>query len=187
MPIGLLKDITDQRPQNIRLLGMDLGSKTIGLSVSDPAHFIATPLKTIRRTKFTRDIEEIRQVIAEYEIGGYVLGYPVNMDGSEGPRCQSVRDFAIEFSKQLRQSSPRPSSSSRRRPGSSGSNEEDPGLRRDDGDNDPWIALWDERLSTETVDSFLVESVDMSRTKRKQVIDKLAAQHILQGALDFMG
>ncbi len=157
MPIGLLKDIIDQIPQNIRLLGMDPGSKTIGLAVSDPAHSIATPLKTVRRTKFTKDIEVLHEVIEEYEIGGFVLGYPVNMDGSEGPRCQSVRDFALEMENHA-----------------------------DIFGDNPWIALWDERLSTETVEGFLVESVDMSRTKRKQVIDKLAAQHILQGALDFI-
>ncbi|GJL84621.1 MAG: putative pre-16S rRNA nuclease [Micavibrio sp.] len=157
MPIGLLKDIIDCAPKDVRLLGMDPGTKTIGLAVSDPAHSIATPLKTIKRTKFTKDIEELRQVIADYEIGGFVLGYPVNMDGTEGKRCQSVRDFAQEM-----------------------------GNHADIFGDNPWIALWDERLSTETVESFLVESVDMSRTKRKHVVDKLAAQHILQGALDFI-
>ncbi len=139
------------------MLGLDIGTKTIGMAVCDPGHSIATPLGTIKRIKFTKDIEELRRVINDYEIGGYVLGYPVNMDGSEGPRCQSVRDFALEMEKH-------------------------PAIF---GDN-PWIALWDERLSTESVEDFLVESVDMSRTKRKQVKDKLAAQHILQGALDFI-
>ncbi|HBR69274.1 MAG TPA: Holliday junction resolvase RuvX [Rhodospirillaceae bacterium] len=157
MPIGLLKDIIDRKPEDVRLLGLDIGTKTIGMAVCDPGHSIATPLGTIKRIKFTKDIEELRRVINDYEIGGYVLGYPVNMDGSEGPRCQSVRDFALEMEKH-------------------------PAIF---GDN-PWIALWDERLSTESVEDFLVESVDMSRTKRKQVKDKLAAQHILQGALDFI-
>ena len=58
---------------------------------------IAFPLCTIKRTKFSRDIKEIEQIIREYEIGGYVLGYPLNMDGSAGPRCQSIRDFGLEF------------------------------------------------------------------------------------------
>jgi len=155
--IGLLKEILAGRPKNTRLLGMDIGTKTIGLAICDPGHSIATPLKLIERTKFTKDIELLRPVIKDYEIGGYVLGYPLNMNGSEGPRCQSVRHFAEEMVKY---------------PQIFGTN--------------PWIALWDERLSTASVEDFLVESVDMSRTKRKQVIDKLAAQHILQGALEFM-
>jgi putative holliday junction resolvase len=156
--IGLLKEILATRPKNVRLLGMDLGSKTIGLALSDSAQSIATPFKTIQRTKFTKDIEELKPIIKDYEIGGYVLGFPLNMDGSEGPRCDSVRSFAREM-------------------------ENYPLIFG----TKPWIALWDERLSTASVEDFLVDVVDMSRTKRKQVIDKLAAQLILKGALDFMG
>ena len=157
MPTGLLINIFALRPENSRLLGMDLGEKTIGLALSDAGQSIATPLRTIKRTKFTQDLKEIQQVITDYEVGGYVLGLPYNMDGSEGPRCDAVRSFADELTNY---------------PQIVGT--------------DPWIALWDERLSTVSVEDFLVESVDMSRTKRKQVIDKLAAQHILQGALDFI-
>lgn len=157
MPTGLLKNMMDTAPCFKRLLGLDLGEKTIGLALSDPMQSIATPLHTIPRVKFTKDLEELKKVISEFQIGGYVLGYPVNMDGTEGPRCQSVRDFAAEFAKY---------------PQIVGT--------------DPWISLWDERLSTASVDRFLVDDVDMSRTKRKQVVDKLAAQFILQGALDFM-
>ena len=154
---GLLKEILGAKPAGARLLGMDIGTKTIGLALSDPMQSIATPLRTISRVKFTKDIEELRPLIRDFEVGGYVLGYPLNMDGSEGPRCQAVRHFAQEM-------------------------ENHPDIF---GQN-PWIALWDERLSTASVEDFLIESVDMSRTKRKQVIDKLAAQVILQGALDFM-
>lgn len=157
MAIGLLVDILSQRPENARLLGIDLGEKTIGLSVSDSAHTIATPLKTLQRGKFSRDMEQLGEVVRDYEIGGYVLGWPLNMDGSLSARCDAVRSFADEM---------------KNYPQFLGT--------------DPWIALWDERLSTVSVEDFLVESVDMSRTKRKQVIDKLAAQHILQGALDFI-
>lgn len=157
MPIGKLADMLGTRPQKARLLGMDIGTKTIGLAVSDSGHSIATPLKTIQRTKFTKDVEEFKFVIADYEIGGYVLGLPLNMDGTEGPRCDAVRSFADEMQKY---------------PQIFGTS--------------PWIALWDERLSTASVEDFLVETVDMSRTKRKQVVDKLAAQVILQTALDFM-
>ncbi len=157
MTIGKLARIVDTLPGNVRLLGMDIGEKTIGLALSDPGQGIATPYKTIDRKKFTVDIRMLEPIIRDYEIGGYVLGYPVNMDGSEGPRCESTRHFADEMCNH---------------PNIFG--------------NDPWIAFWDERLSTVSVDRFLVDSVDMSRTKRKQVVDKLAAQHILQGALDFI-
>jgi len=155
--IGLLKEILADRPKDTRLLGLDIGTKTIGLAICDPGQSIATPLRLIERTKFTKDIEIIRPIIKDYEIGGYVLGYPLNMDGTAGPRCEATRHFAQEM---------------QNHPQIFGTN--------------PWIALWDERLSTAAVEDFLVDTVDMSRTKRKQVVDKLAAQHILQGALEFM-
>jgi putative Holliday junction resolvase len=157
MTIGILKDIASQCPPDSRLLGLDLGTKTIGLAVCDSRHSIATPIRTLIRKKFTLDIKDMQREIKEYNIRGYVLGLPLNMDGSEGPRCQSVRHFAEEMV---------------RHPEVFGEN--------------PWIALWDERLSTSAVEDFLVETVDMRRTKRKQVIDALAAQHILQGALDYL-
>ena len=157
MTLGLLKDIIDSCPQNVRLLGLDIGERTIGVALSDSMHSIATPLTLIARTKFTKDILELKKIITDYRIGGYVLGYPVNMDGTEGPRCESIKDFGREMINH---------------PEVFGEN--------------PWIALWDERLSTVSVNKFLIETVDMSRTKRKQNVDKLAAQFILQGALDFI-
>jgi putative Holliday junction resolvase len=155
--IGLLKDIVHSCPRDRRLLGLDLGTKTIGLALSDSAHSIATPLRTLHRRKFTLDIQDMKREIDDFQIGGYILGYPLNMDGTEGPRCQSVRHFAEEM---------------RNHPEIFG--------------KDLWIAFWDERLSTASVEDFLIETVDMKRTKRKQVIDALAAQHILQGALEFI-
>lgn len=161
MPIGLLESILGAKPENARILGMDLGKKTIGLSVSDSGQGIATPLKTITRTKFTRDIQELKTVIDDYDIGGYVLGYPLNMDGSEGRRCDAVRSFADELSKCPHIVGP-----------------------------DPWIALWDERLSTVSVENLVDDYVSKRKTrvqsKESGLIDKLAAQHILQGALEFM-
>lgn len=77
-----------------RLLGLDVGAKTIGLALSDPGLMIATPLETIRRSKFARDAARLVALIGEYGVGGLVIGLPVNMDGREGPRCQSVRQFA---------------------------------------------------------------------------------------------
>ena len=76
-----------------RLLGVDLGTKTIGLALSDVERRIATPLETIKRVKFTRDAERIKVLAAKHDVGGLVVGLPLNMDGSEGPRAQSTRAF----------------------------------------------------------------------------------------------
>lgn len=158
MTIDLLKNICDQRPKGERLLGLDVGKKTIGLALSDPDHKIATPLQTIQRTKFSKDMNALMECVESYEVKGFVVGYPVNMDGSEGRRAQSVRDFSAEMRNYL-------------------------------GD-DPWIALWDERLSTVSVESLVDKFVEKRKTKINSkssgLIDKLAAQHILQGALDFI-
>ena len=158
MTVGLLKEIVNQAPENTALLGLDVGKKTIGLALCAEGMSLATPLKTIRRTKFTKDMEELKAVIAEYEIGGFIIGYPVNMDGSEGPRAQSIRDFAIEMENILGQGA--------------------------------FIALWDERLSTvsveDSVDSFVDKRKTKINAKSSGLIDKLAAQVILQGAVDFI-
>lgn len=136
-----------------RLLGLDIGEKTIGLAVSDPALRVASPITTIRRRKFTKDAEELEEIIARQNIGGLVIGLPVNMDGSEGPKCQSVRQFARNM--QYR------------------------GM-------DLPTAFWDERLSTSAVEKFLVDEADMTRKRRGEVVDKMAAGFILQGALDHL-
>ncbi len=161
MTVGLLKDIVKECLPNVALLGLDVGKKTIGLAVCDPDWCVATPLKTIKRTKFTKDIQAIADVMAEYDIGGFVIGLPVNMDGSEGPRAQSVRDFALEMANH---------------PNIFGA--------------DPWIALWDERLSTASVESVVDSFVEKRKTKINSkssgLIDKLAAQVILQGAIEYL-
>lgn len=77
-----------------RLLGLDLGTKTIGLALSDTTRRIASPWETLRRTKFTADAEQLVAMTADQNVGGLVYGLPVNMDGTEGPRCQSTRQFA---------------------------------------------------------------------------------------------
>ena len=84
----------DGLPPRARLLGLDLGTKTIGLALSDVERRIATPLETIRRTKFTLDADRLRAVCERFGVAGLVLGLPLNMDGSEGPRAQSTRAFA---------------------------------------------------------------------------------------------
>lgn len=136
-------------PPSGKLLGLDLGTKTIGVAVADGMRYSATPLETIQRTKFTQDAERLIQLIAENAAVGIVIGLPLNMDGSEGPRVQSTRAFARNLAPKI-------------------------GIP---------IAFWDERLSTSAVTRTLIEA-DMRRDKRAQVIDKLAASYILQGALD---
>jgi len=137
-------------PASARLMGLDVGSKTIGLAVSDGARSVATSIDTIRRTKFSKDIVTLKEIIDERNAAGLILGLPVSMDGTEGPACQSIRQFAQNV----------------------------------DGALDTHIAFWDERLSTSAVERFLVNEADMSRAKRAQVVDKMAATYILQGALD---
>lgn len=156
-----LENIATKRPRGIALLAMDVGKKTIGLAISDPDQTFAMPLKTINRTKFTKDMELLKSTLDQYEVGGFIIGLPLSMDGSEGPRAQSVRDFALEFAN-----------------------------RNEIVGADPWIALWDERLSTKTVEQMVDKSVDKRKTKinakKSGLIDKLAAQQILQTALDYI-
>jgi putative holliday junction resolvase len=135
------------------LLGIDLGSTTIGMAISDATRIIASPLETLKRGKFRDDSAKMITLISERDIGGIVLGLPNSLDGSEGPRCQSTRDFAANLL----------------------------------GVIDLPIAYWDERLSTAAVERVLIKEADMTRRRRAQVIDKMAAAYILQGALDAPG
>ncbi len=97
MSICTLQELKDQVTTGRRLLGLDVGTKTVGLALSDPSLAVASPLQTIRRTKFTRDAQAIEAVISEHAVGGLVVGLPLNMDGSEGRACQSVRQFAANL------------------------------------------------------------------------------------------
>jgi putative Holliday junction resolvase len=132
-----------------KILGLDLGTKTIGVAISDGMRYSATPLETIKRTKFTQDAERLLQLIAQNNAVAIILGLPLNMDGTEGPRVQSTRAFARSLA--TKTSLP--------------------------------IAFWDERLSTSAVTRMMIEA-DMRRDRRAEVVDKLAASYILQGALD---
>ncbi|HET6160688.1 MAG TPA: Holliday junction resolvase RuvX [Dongiaceae bacterium] len=91
--------LRDALPRNQRVLGLDLGEKTIGLALSDPGLSVASPISTIKRTKFTADATALLKLAGERGVGGLVIGLPLNMDGSEGPRCQSVRQFAANLLK----------------------------------------------------------------------------------------
>jgi len=136
-------------PATGKILGLDLGTKTIGVAISDGMRYSATPLETIKRTKFTQDAERIIELIGENQVVAILLGLPLNMDGTEGPRVQSTRAFARNLSPKV---------------------------------NLP-IAFWDERLSTSAVTRMMIEA-DLRRDRRAEVVDKLAASYILQGALD---
>lgn len=146
-----LAGFAETLPERGALLGLDLGTRTIGLAVSDVDRTIASPLLTLRRTKFTQDSERLLDLTREREVRGLVLGLPRNMDGSEGPRCQSTRAFARNLSRLT---------------------------------NLP-ITFIDERLTTVEAEEVLL-AADMSRKRRREVIDKLAAAIILQEALDLM-
>jgi len=152
MPIVTLPELRDAVPRGGRLMGLDLGSKTIGLALSDAGFAIASPLVTLKRKKFTADALELKRLIDLHGVGGLVLGLPINMDGTEGPRCQSTRQFATNLLEKF----------------------------------DIPIAFHDERLSTAAVERVLIGEADMTRKRRGEVVDKLAAAYILQGALDIM-
>ena len=133
------------------LMGLDLGSKTIGVAISDSLKTVATPLMTIKRTKFSEEVATLFKLISERDLSGIILGLPKNMDGSEGARCQSTRAFARNINKF----------------------------------QDFPITFWDERLSTVAAKKALLEA-DITRKRRSEVIDHVAASYILQGALDRM-
>jgi putative Holliday junction resolvase len=149
MPVLTVLQFASLKKNQQPLMGLDVGEKTIGLSLSDRTWMIATPLQTLHRDKFSKDGPLLLKLIDEHHVCGCVVGLPINMDGSEGPRCQSVRQFAQNLLALA----------------------------------DLPIFFWDERLSTVAVTNILLEA-DLSRKRRAEVVDKLAASYILQGALD---
>lgn len=134
-------------PNGGRLIGLDVGSKTVGTALCDAGWSFASPATLIRRTKFQKDKTLLADMIRAQAVVGLIIGLPINLDGSESPRSQSTRAFAR--------------------------NVEDLGP----------VLLWDERWSTVAVERTMIEQ-DMSRAKRADRIDNLAAAHILQAAID---
>jgi len=132
-----------------RLLGLDLGEKTIGLALSDPLLTVATPMETLKRGKFAADAAQLDIIIGAQGVGGLVVGLPLNMDGSDGPSAQSARAFARNWA----------------------------------GHSAVPVILWDERLSTRAVTRTLL-GADASRKRRGEVVNRMAAAYILQGALE---
>ena len=136
-------------PAGARLLGLDVGTKTVGLALSDVTRTIASGLTTLARGKFSADARRLLELAQEHGVGGFVIGLPISLDGSQGPRAQATRAFA----RNLGRLTPLPT------------------------------LLWDERLTTAAAERSLLEA-DVSRRRRAQVIDKVAATLILQSALD---
>jgi len=97
MPILELQQLAAALMPGKRLMGLDIGSKTVGLALSDVNRTIATPLITLHRVKFSKDAAELEALIDKHDVGGLVLGLPISMDGREGPRCQSTRQFAANL------------------------------------------------------------------------------------------
>lgn len=148
-----LKNKPEKWIKDTRALGFDHGTKTFGLALSNSDQTIVTPLETIHRTKWAHDKQVLDKIIQDNDVQSIVVGYPLNMDGSAGERCQAVKDFVSLM-------------------------------------EETWpnvtIFFFDERLSTQTVDKFLDNNRKMTRGKRKEFKDALAAQVILDEALRFL-
>ena len=141
-------EFRDALPMGGRLMGLDVGTKTIGAAYCDAGWTIATAAELLKRTKFSADLERLKAAVAAQRVAGFVVGLPLNLDGSESPRTQSTRAFARNL--------------------------EPLGLP---------ILLWDERWSTQAVTRTLLDA-DASRARRAELVDKMAAAYILQGAID---
>ena len=152
MPLCNPAEFKSLLPAGTRLLGLDVGTKTIGMALSDTTLMIASPLDTIRRTRFRDDLKRLLDDIARHRVGGIVVGLPLALDGSDSPRTQGVRQFAKNLLEPV----------------------------------DLPLAFWDERLSTAAVERGMIEG-DLSRKRRAEIIDKVAAAYILQGLLDRIG
>ena len=133
----------------MRTMGLDVGTKTVGIAVSDGLGITAQGITTIRRTGMKADLAELKRLCEEHEVTRLVVGLPLNMDGSEGPRAEASRKFGEAAAAQT-------------------------GLE---------VIYWDERLTTVAAQRVLLEA-DVSRKKRREVVDQIAAQLILQGWLD---
>ena len=135
-----------------RLLGLDVGTKTVGLALSDTRLVIGSPLDTIRRRRFREDAATLFGLVDRHGVGGLVIGLPLALAGGDTPRTQSVRQFARNLL----------------------------------AERDMPVLLWDERFSTAAVTREMIAH-DMTRKRRAEIVDKVAAAYILQGCLDAMG
>ena len=147
---AVTQDFLKKVGKNASLLALDVGSKTIGVASGNLVSFTSTALTTVKRQKFTNDMDALKSLIKEYDSNGVIVGYPVNMDGSEGRRCQSIRDFVSEMKNHITLP----------------------------------VLLWDERLSTDSVDGILDNSVNKRKAKESGLTDQYAAKIILDRALE---
>ena len=145
-------DIRKLVSDNSVIIGLDIGDKTVGISVSDRRIKIASGITTVQRNDSTEDFVKIKESVSKYKIGAVIFGWPVQMNGQPGPQCEKI----LEFVEKLK-----------------------------DYFTDAYFSYWDERLSTCAVTNVLL-TADLSRKKRKKVVDKSAAVYILQGAIDFL-
>jgi putative Holliday junction resolvase len=143
-----LAEFREALPTGGRLLGLDVGTRTIGTALCDAQWTIATAAGLIRRTKFGKDLEALTKLATAQQVKGLVIGLPLNLDGSDSPRTQSVRAFARNLAPLALP-----------------------------------VLLWDERWSTQAVTRTLIDA-DASRARRAELVDKMAAAYILQGAID---
>ena len=161
MMISNISELPERIKKGKSLLGIDYGSKIIGIAVSDEGLTIASPLISLVRTKLAADIKAIAKIVIERNIGGFVIGMPKNMDGRDNATAQAVRAFARNLTV----------------------NAEVCGFPK--GHEEMPIVFWDERLSSAGIEKLLISN-EMSRLHRTRIIDKMAAAYILQGALDCM-
>ncbi len=148
MIVSSILEFRDALPEGGRLIGLDVGTKTIGLALCDAMWTIASPAELIKRGKFSADLDRLQAIVTEQAVKGMVIGLPLSLDGTDSPRTQSIRAFARNVAPlQI-----------------------------------PTL-LWDERWSTQAVTRALLEA-DASRARRAELVDKMAASYILQGAID---
>jgi putative Holliday junction resolvase len=150
MPLFNLTELRAALGRNDRLIGIDPGSKTIGIALSDVLLTLASPYGSLKRGKLKANAAEIAAIARKEGAAGLVVGLPLSMDGSFGPAAQAARDWALALSEAC-------------------------GLP---------VALWDERMSSAAVNRFLVNEADLSRKKRADAVDRMAAAWMLQAALD---
>ncbi len=150
MPLFNMMDLRNRLAPGQRLIGLDPGSRTVGLALSDVSLMLASPYGELRRGKLAANAAELAAIARREGAGGLVVGLPLSMDGSAGPAAQAARDWAHALSAAT-------------------------GLP---------AALWDERLSSSAVNRFLIEEADMTRRRRAELVDRMAAAYMLQAALD---
>lgn len=154
MPVVDFPELKALLVRDGRLMALDVGSKTIGVATSDSLRMLATPMTTVKRTKLAADLAALDELARKHEIKALAVGLPLNMDGTEGPRCQSVRQFVTNIGKHG-----------------------PPAIAVLP------VVMQDERMSTAAVTRGMIDDYDMSRAKRAERVDAAAAAWILESAL----